>query len=63
MVWYIQSVIDANGDDRYRFTPLAEVVDRYALSYNNVERYPMCGVVNTTSYNKVTKVDVTARFA
>lgn len=36
-----QSVIDANGEQKYSFTPLAECVDRYAVSYNNVERYPM----------------------
>ena len=36
-----QSVIDANGEQKYSFTPLAEYVDRYAVSYNNVERYPM----------------------
>lgn len=35
-----QSVIDANGEQKYSFTPLAETVDRYAVSYDNVERYP-----------------------
>lgn len=35
-----QSVIDANGDQKYSFTSIAEMVDRYAVSYNNVERYP-----------------------
>lgn len=35
-----QSVIDANGDQKYSFTPLAKIVDQYATSYDNVERYP-----------------------
>lgn len=35
-----QSVIDGNGDQKYSFTPLAEMVDRYAVSYENIERYP-----------------------
>lgn len=35
-----QRVIDANGDQKYSFTPLAVYVDRYAVSYNNIERYP-----------------------
>ena len=35
-----QSVMDANGDQKYSFTPMAELVDRYAVSYDNVERYP-----------------------
>lgn len=35
-----QSVIDANGEQKYSFTPLAEHIDRYAVSYNNIERYP-----------------------
>ena len=39
-----QSVIDANGEQKYSFTPLAEHIDRYAVSYNNIKRYPttMC---------------------
>lgn len=36
-----QSVIDANGEQKYSFTPLAEYIDRYAVSYNNIERYPI----------------------
>lgn len=36
-----QSVIEANGEQKCSFTQLAECVDRYAFSYNNVERYPM----------------------
>lgn len=35
-----QSVIDGNGDQKYSFTPIAEIVDQYAISYDNVERYP-----------------------
>jgi len=27
-------------DQRYSFTPLAEMVDQYAVSFDNVERYP-----------------------
>ncbi len=36
-----QSVIDANSEQKYSFTPLAEYIDRYAVSYNNIERYPI----------------------
>lgn len=35
-----QSVIDGNGEQKYSFTPLAERIDCYAVSYNNIERYP-----------------------
>lgn len=35
-----QSVIDANGDQKFSFTPIAEQVDRFAVSYEDVERYP-----------------------
>ena len=35
-----QSVIDGNGDQKYSFTPLAGIVDQYAVSYENIERYP-----------------------
>lgn len=35
-----QSVIDGNGDQKYSFTPLAEIIDQYAVSYENIERYP-----------------------
>ena len=35
-----QSVIDGNGDQKYSFTPMAEEVDRFAVSYDNLERYP-----------------------
>ena len=35
-----QSVIDGNGDQKYSFTPIAENVDRFAVSYDNIDRYP-----------------------
>lgn len=35
-----QSVIDGNGEQKYSFTPLARIIDQYAVSYENVERYP-----------------------
>ena len=35
-----QSVIDGNGEQKYSFTPIAQIVDQYAISYNDVERYP-----------------------
>lgn len=35
-----QSVIDSKGEQKYSFTPLAEIVDRFAISYNDLERYP-----------------------
>ena len=35
-----QSVFDANGDQKYDFTILAEMVDRFSVSYDNVDRYP-----------------------
>lgn len=38
-----QSVIDSNGNDRYAFTPFAHTLDMYALSYDDVNRYPICG--------------------
>lgn len=35
-----QSIIDANDEQKYSFTPLAGIVDQYAVSYENTERYP-----------------------
>lgn len=35
-----QNVYDANGDQYYSFTPLAELVDKFAVSYDDVSRYP-----------------------
>lgn len=40
-----QSVIDGNGDNRYSFTPFSDIIDQFAVSFNNVERYPMIGGV------------------
>lgn len=57
-----QSVIDANGNDRYKFTLLAKVVDRYALSYDNIERYSMYEKSDIDIDKKVTEVDAIARF-
>lgn len=34
-----QSVIDANNDQKYSFTPIAKIVDQCAVSYNNKKRY------------------------
>ncbi len=36
-----QKVFDANGNNRFVFTPFADTIDQFAISYNNVERYPM----------------------
>ena len=35
-----QSVLDGNGEQKYSFTPVARLVDRFAVSYDDVERYP-----------------------
>lgn len=35
-----QSVIDGNGNQKYSFTSIAKTVDQYAVSYENIERYP-----------------------
>ena len=35
-----QSVLDGNGEQKYSFTPIAKQLDRYAVSYNDVDRYP-----------------------
>lgn len=35
-----QSVIDTKGDQKYSFTPIAGIVDQYAVNYDNVVRYP-----------------------
>lgn len=35
-----QSVIDGNGEQKYSFTPIARIVDRFSVSYNDMERYP-----------------------
>ena len=30
----------SNGDQKYSFTPIAGIVDQYAVNYDNVDRYP-----------------------
>lgn len=35
-----QSIIDANGEQKYSFTTIAKLVDQYAVSYANETRYP-----------------------
>lgn len=35
-----QSVFDANDEQKYSFTPLAQIIDQYSISYDDVERYP-----------------------
>lgn len=35
-----QSVVDGNGGQKYSFTPLAKMVDRFAVSFDDVNRYP-----------------------
>lgn len=40
-----QSVFDGNREQKYSFTDIARLVDRYAVSYDNDGRYPNpCGV-------------------
>ena len=39
-----QKVFDANGNNRFVFTPFADTIDQFAISYNNVERYHMINV-------------------
>lgn len=34
-----QSVIDGNGDQKYSFTPTAKMVDKFAVSYDDRDRY------------------------
>lgn len=35
-----QSIIEPDGNQKYSFTPIARLVDQYAVSYDNVARYP-----------------------
>lgn len=35
-----QSLINNKGDQGYSFTPFAETVNRFAVDYDNVEKYP-----------------------
>lgn len=36
-----QCFLNPDGNERYAFTPFAKMLDKYALSYDNLERYPM----------------------
>lgn len=57
-----QSVIDGNGEDRYKFTSLANDLDRFAISYDNVERYPSPEKKNEDKNQDVRTVKVVSRF-
>lgn len=57
-----QSLIDKDGSDKYKFTPIADIVDRYALSYDNVNRYPMCGNEKVKLKDKKTNANLVAKF-
>lgn len=57
-----QSVVDSDGNDRYAFTPFAKVLDMYALSYDNVEKYPLCGKIKLSATNIKIDVRTTALF-
>lgn len=57
-----QSKIDPNGNDRHKFTPFAKVVDCYALSYDNIERFSMYKKNGTNIDKKATEVDAIAKF-
>lgn len=57
-----QSVIDGNnGENRYSFTAIAVLVDMYAVSYDNLERYPNPKVKN--SNNSLPHIEVSPRTA
>lgn len=58
-----QSVIDGNGEDRYKFTSLSNDLDRFAISYNNVERYPNPEKKNEDKNKDVRTVKVVSRFS
>lgn len=51
-----QSVIGGNCDSKYSFTPLAESVDRFAVSYDNVERYPNPMKINDNCSSPQTQI-------
>ncbi|MBC8014867.1 MAG: hypothetical protein H7X79_03875 [Sporomusaceae bacterium] len=60
-----QSGIDANEDHEgqsYAFTAVAEVVDRFALSYSDVDRYPNPLSPSNLNKQNITIEGVTARF-
>ncbi|MCI5773691.1 MAG: hypothetical protein MR210_03930 [Erysipelotrichaceae bacterium] len=52
-----QSKIYPNGDQEYSFTKLAYFTDQYALSYDDVNKYP--NPSNKVLYNSNPKVDIT----
>lgn len=64
-----QSILDANEGHEgqtYSFTSLAEIVDRFAVSYDDVERYP--NPKEPLAKSEVCNIDVvgvrvTAKFA
>ena len=58
-----QSVIDGNGEDRYKFNSLANELDRFAISYDNVERYPNPEKMNEGQKQDVRTVKVVSRFS
>jgi hypothetical protein len=57
-----QSVIDVNNQDRYKFTSLAKDLDRFAISYNNIERYPNPVKKDETSNQDTRTVKVITRW-
>jgi hypothetical protein len=57
-----QSVFDENGKDRYKFTSLASDLDRFAISYDNVERYPNPEKKNEDKIQYIRTVNVVAKF-
>ena len=58
-----QSVIDWNGEDRYKFTSLANELDRFAISYDNVERYPNPEKMNEGQNLDARTVKIVLRFS
>lgn len=40
-----QSVFDGNGEQKYSFTPTAKLIDQFALSCDNINRYPNIGTI------------------
>ncbi|WP_347489268.1 hypothetical protein ABDB91_18880 [Desulfoscipio sp. XC116] len=57
-----QSVIDRDGEDRYKFTFLAKDLDRFAISYDNVGRYPNPEENNEERNYDARTVKVVSRF-
>ena len=39
-----QSIFDGNGEQKYSFSAVAKLVDQYAVSFENSERYPIHNV-------------------